>query len=150
MVSIGDSVASVVELWADEPQRLEFVEFLIRLRLTLSLTSPFVITSNDQFRLFNTLGSDKIQLNEQSGDKFFASATTVPMEKWFCYEWHVTPNSASVYVDGKQLTDATPTGWNISNAQSLQIGYQRFQAGTSAGEIWIDDVAINTAQIGCQ
>jgi hypothetical protein len=109
-----------------------------------------VITQGDQFRLFNTLGSDKIQLNEQSGDKFFASATTVPMEKWFCYEWHVTPNSASVYVDGKQLTDATPTGWNIMNAQSLQIGYQRFQAGPSAGEIWIDDVAIHTAQIGCQ
>lgn len=109
-----------------------------------------VITQSDQFRLFNTLGSDKIQLNEQSGDKFFASATTVPMEKWFCFEWHVTQNSASVYVDGKQLTDATPTGWNITNAQSLQIGYQRFQAGPSAGDIWIDDVAINTSQIGCQ
>jgi len=109
-----------------------------------------VITQGDQFRLFNTLGNDKIQLNEQSGDKFFASATTVPMEKWFCYEWHVTATSASVFVDGKELTDAKPTGWNIQNAQSLQIGYQRFQAGPSAGEIWIDDVAINTAQIGCQ
>jgi hypothetical protein len=108
------------------------------------------ITQGDQFRFFNTLGSDKIQLNEQSGDKFFASATTVPMEKWFCFEWHVTPTSASDYVDGKQLTDAMPTGWNIMNGQSLQIGYQRFQAGPSAGEIWIDDVAINTAQIGCQ
>ncbi|MEP7050753.1 MAG: LamG-like jellyroll fold domain-containing protein [Pseudomonadota bacterium] len=109
-----------------------------------------VITSGDQFRLLNTLGSDTFRLNEQNGDKFFASATTIPMEKWFCYEWHVTATSASVYVDGKELTDASPTGWKITGAQSLQIGYQRFQKGPSAGEIWLDDIAINTAQIGCQ
>jgi len=109
-----------------------------------------LVQGGDQFRLLNTLGSDKIQLNEQNGDKFFPSSTTVPMEKWFCYEWHVTATSAAVYLDGKQLTDATPTGWSVNNAQSLQIGYQRFQAGPSAGEIWLDDVAVSDKQIGCQ
>lgn len=109
-----------------------------------------LVQGGDQFRLLNTLGSNAAQLNEQNGDKFFASKTTIPMETWFCYEWHVTATSASVYLDGKELTDAAPSGWKISNAQTLQIGYQRFQAGPSAGEIWLDDIAINDEQIGCQ
>lgn len=75
----------------------------------------------------------------------------MPLEKWFCYEWHVTPTSASVFVDGKELTDAKATGWTIANATSLQIGYERFQPGMgTGGELWLDDIAINTAQIGCQ
>jgi hypothetical protein len=109
-----------------------------------------LVQGGDQFRFLNTLGSNAIQTNEQNGDKFFASKSTVPMETWFCYEWHVTPTSAAVYLDGKELTDAAPTGWKISNAQTLQIGYQRFQSGPSMGEIWLDDIAVNDKQIGCQ
>ncbi len=108
-----------------------------------------LVQGGDQFRLLNTLGSNAVRTNEQNGDMFFASKTNIPMETWFCYEWHVTATSASVYMDGKELTDAAPTGWKISNAQTLQIGYQRFQDGTSAGEIWLDDIAINDKQIGC-
>ena len=39
-------------------------------------------------------------------------------------------------------------GGEVSGATSLQIGYERFQAAKTAGEIWIDDVAIGTSQIG--
>jgi hypothetical protein len=31
---------------------------------------------------------------------------------------------------------------------SLVLGFERFGGG-QAGDIWIDDVAINTAQVGC-
>jgi hypothetical protein len=106
-----------------------------------------VNASGNQFRLFNTLGSDTIQLNDQKGDKFTALASQVPMDTWFCYEWHMTPTETTVYVDGVQ--DPAAPGWMVSGATSLQIGYQRFQSGPSTGEIWIDDVAINTSQIGC-
>lgn len=109
-----------------------------------------LVQGGDQFRLLNTLGSNVVRTNEQNGDAFFASKTNIPMETWFCYEWHVTPTSAAVYLDGKELTDAAPTGWKISNAQTLQIGYQRFQTGPSTGEIWLDDIAVNDKQIGCQ
>lgn len=106
-------------------------------------------SAQDQLRLLNTLGSAKIQLNLRSNDQFKASATTIPMDTWFCYEWHVAPNSVNVFVDGKALTDAMAT-WSTANLTSLRIGYERFQTGTAAGEIWIDDVAINSTQIGCQ
>lgn len=109
-----------------------------------------VVTPTDQFRLFNILSNTKIALHDQKNDQFFTSATTVPMETWFCFEWHVTTSSVHVYLDGNQLTDLNPTAWSITNAQSLQIGYQRLSPGVSAGEMWVDDVAVDSAQIGCQ
>jgi hypothetical protein len=105
---------------------------------------------NDQIRILNMLGnSAKVQQNLQSSDKFTSSATLIPMEKWFCYEWHANTSGVHVYLDGTELADAAAT-WSGSGGTSLTIGYQRFQTGTAAGEIWIDDVAINTAQVGCK
>lgn len=103
----------------------------------------------DQIRILNTLGSAKVQQNLQSTDVFKTSATTIPMETWFCYEWHANASGVHVYMDGKEMTDAAAT-WSAAAATSLTIGYQRFQAGTAAGEIWIDDVAVNTTQVGCK
>jgi hypothetical protein len=104
----------------------------------------------DQVRILNMLGnSAQVRQNLQSSDVFKASTTTIPMEKWFCYEWHANASGVHVYLDGTELTDAAAT-WSGATGTSLLIGYQRFQAGTAAGEIWIDDVAINTAQIGCK
>ena len=105
-----------------------------------------VNVSGNQFRLFNTLGSTKIQLNDQKADKFTALTQSITMEKWFCYEWHMTPTTTTAYVDGQQ---GGMVSWAVSGATSLQIGYERFQAAKTAGEIWIDDVAIGTSQIGC-
>jgi hypothetical protein len=109
-----------------------------------------VNVQGDQYRLFNTLGTDTFRTNEQKGDAFYDSGTKIPMETWFCFEWHIAASGASIYLDGMEMTKAKPTGWTVPSMSSLQIGYQRFQAGTSAGEIWLDDIAINTTQIGCQ
>jgi hypothetical protein len=109
-----------------------------------------VAGQGNQFRLFNTLGTDTFRTNDQKVDMFFDSGTKIPMETWFCFEWHLTANSASIYLDGTEMPKAAPTGWTVTGTTSLQIGYQRFQAGTTAGEIWLDDIAINTTQIGCQ
>ena len=38
----------------------------------------------------------------------------------------------------------------ITGGTSLSLGYTRFATGTAAGELWIDDVAVNDKQIGCQ
>jgi hypothetical protein len=105
---------------------------------------------NDQVRILNMLGnSAKVQQNLQSTDKFTSSATVIPMEKWFCYEWHANASGVHVFMDGMEMTDAAAT-WSGAGGTSLTIGFQRFQAGTGAGEMWIDDVAINTAQVGCK
>jgi hypothetical protein len=109
----------------------------------------YVAVPGDQLRLFNRLGtSEAIQVNFQKTDKFYASKTTVPQEKWFCYEWHVSTSATHIYKDGMELTDvgAVP---GVTGATGLSLGYQRFATGTAAADLWIDDVAVDTAQIGC-
>jgi hypothetical protein len=100
-----------------------------------------------QLRLLNRLGSDPIQVNLQSTDKFYASKTTVPLATWFCYEWHVTATATQIFKDGTELTDIMAPG--ATGATALSIGYQRFQAGAGANDLWIDDVAVDSKQIGC-
>jgi hypothetical protein len=107
----------------------------------------YVALSGDQLRLLNRLGSDAIQVNFQKTDQFYASKTTVPQQTWFCYEWHVTTSATTIYKDGVQLTDIKAPG--ITGGTSLSLGFQRFATATAAADLWIDDVAVNTSQIGC-
>lgn len=103
----------------------------------------------DQLRLLNRLGnSSAAQVNFQRTDMFYASRTMIPMDTWFCYEWHVSAADVHVYMNGQALTDVV-VPVSIANPTALLLGFQRFQAGPSAGEIWIDDVAVNASQIGC-
>lgn len=105
----------------------------------------------DQLRLLNRLGSnDNAQVNFQGqGDPFFDTGTKIPMETWFCYEWHVTTSAVNVFFDGKAQTTSKPIQ-GISGATSLSVGFKRYAAGGGDGEIWIDDVAVNDKQLGCQ
>ena len=107
------------------------------------------LPGGDQLRLLNRLGSSEaIQVNVQSTDKFYASKTTITEETWFCYEWHVTGSATQIFKDGVELTDIKAPG--ATGATSFNIGFQRFQTGTAAGDLWIDDVAINSTQVGCK
>lgn len=105
--------------------------------------------SGDQLRLLNRLGSDNAQVNFQKSDKFYNTNFKIPMETWFCYEWHVTTSAVNIYIDGKAQT-TNPAIPGITGGTSLSLGYNRFATGTAAGELWIDDVAVNDKQIGCQ
>ena len=107
----------------------------------------YVNFPGDQLRLLNRLGSDSIQVNFQKSDQFYSSKTTVPQTTWFCYEWHVTTSATTIYKDGTQLTDIKAPG--ITGGTQFGIGFQRFATASAAADLWIDDVAIGTAQIGC-
>jgi hypothetical protein len=112
-------------------------------QMFIALNAP-----SNQIRMLNEIGSTKLQLNLKSTDQSKASATVVPLQTWFCYEFHIAPNSVNVYIKSQELTDVAAT-FPSTGSTSLAFGYQRFQAGTAAGEIWIDDIAINTTQVGC-
>lgn len=107
----------------------------------------YVTLPGDQLRLLNRLGSDAIQVNFQKSDQFYASKTTVPQTTWFCYEWHVTASATTIYKDGTQLTDIKAPG--ITGGTALSLGFQRFATASGAADLWIDDVAVNPTQIGC-
>ena len=70
------------------------------------------------------------------------------MGTWFCYEWHGTPTEVHVFLDGKELTDVGET-WSEPTFVALVLGIERFGGGMP-GDIWIDDVAISSTQVGCQ
>jgi hypothetical protein len=101
----------------------------------------------EQVRLLNNTGGGNIVTNRRSDDMSKGSATKIPMSTWFCYEWHETPNKLSIYLNGKELTDVDEN-WVEPTFVAFVLGFERFGGGT-AGDIWIDDVAVNSAQIGC-
>jgi hypothetical protein len=101
----------------------------------------------DQLRILNRLGSDAIVVNVQSTDNLYTSKTTIPQQTWFCYEWHVTTSATTVYKDGTQLTDVKAPG--ATGGTALSFGFQRFATASGAADLWIDDIAVNSTQIGC-
>jgi hypothetical protein len=105
-------------------------------------------SSSDQVRALNEMGSGEYATNLKSSDKLNDSKTKVPQDTWFCYEWHQSPTALHVYADGKEITDAAAT-WSIASISSLQIGEMRFQSGTGTADVYYDDIALGTSQIGC-
>jgi hypothetical protein len=103
--------------------------------------------AGDQVRYLNNLGGGRISTNRRAGDMGKTSSTAIPMGSWFCYEVHQTPTTVHIYLEGKELTDVA-TMYAEPTYVSLVLGFERFGGG-APGDIWIDDVAINSAQIGC-
>jgi hypothetical protein len=103
--------------------------------------------ANEQVRVLNDLGSGKIATNRRSDDQSKQSSQAYPMGTWACYEWHETPTGLHVYLQGKELLDADET-WTEAPLTDLRIGFERFDMGTG-GDIYIDDVAVSSSQIGC-
>ncbi len=104
--------------------------------------------TGEQVRFLNNIGSGKISTNRRSDDKTKQSTTSIPMGSWFCYEWHETPTQLHIYLDGTELTDVGET-WDEPTFVALVLGIERFSGGAT-GDVWIDDVAINSAQVGCK
>ena len=99
-------------------------------------------------RPVNTQGTN-LALNLESTDAGTNSNIKMPMGSWACYEWQITGiggnGTFSAYVDGMKI--GTQNG-AIPNLMRQRIGFQRYAGGT-AGEMWIDDVAIGPNRIGC-
>jgi hypothetical protein len=102
---------------------------------------------NDEVRVSGTQGN-KLVTNLQSTDKSYGSSVMLPQGKWSCYEWHLQPNDLKLYLDGAEVKGTEAT-WASPTVNKLRIGFQRWEAGP-VGDMWIDDVAVNDTQIGCQ
>jgi hypothetical protein len=108
---------------------------------------------------FDAKGSMGLNLESSDGSK--NSSTTLSMGKWVCYEWQITGIGGSgdftTWVDGVPMpagkvangvTATTPLTGTIPALTRQRIGIQRYDGG-SAGEMWIDDVAIGDTRINC-
>jgi hypothetical protein len=99
----------------------------------------------------------------KASDCWQHSQTKMPEGKWACMEWYFegATNTQKFWLDGKAIDDLTVVGqgqgcvsqgtegkWIFPTFERLQLGWESYQTD-DAREIWIDDVAIGTTQIGC-
>jgi hypothetical protein len=101
--------------------------------------------ASEQDRILNVINGH-LATNRRSDDMGKVSNVAPPMGKWACYEWHITPTDLHVYLEGTELPVAVM--WAEPTLSLLRIGFERFTMG-SAGDVWIDDVALDGGQIGC-
>lgn len=83
-------------------------------------------------------------------------------DRWQCVEWQLdaTDNRVQVWIDGdlqEELTVDTETAGGADvpfvfpDFGEVKVGWQLYQGGTTPAEfdLWLDDVAFGTEQIGC-
>jgi hypothetical protein len=84
----------------------------------------------------------------------------VPLNQWICIEWlhKGDTNETRFYWDGVEhpslSTSATVHGGNsnpflLPQFTNVWIGWQEYQTTTESFELWIDEIAIDSARIGC-
>ena len=89
------------------------------------------------------------------------SAPTVE-DRWQCveFEWSAPDNRVSLWFDGVAQPDLTVTGsehggadtdFVLPTADTVKIGWQLYQGGTTPGEfdVQVDDIALTADRIGC-
>jgi hypothetical protein len=130
--------------------------------------------TNDSGDDLRTGGQDQILMwNRQSDDATLpalspagtALSVAPPQNQWFCLEFMVDEAQGfmSTWVDGTEVEglhlDGTPTpdvdqqwitqkpGWKPSLA-TFQLGWESYSGSDMT--LWIDDVALSPARIGCQ
>jgi hypothetical protein len=121
------------------------------------------------YRYGGQINGDQLMANYDtkptSSDCAQRSTTKVPQSKWTCVEWRFDGKLKELdfWLDGtlnqalSVRQKANNTGvcqnqawsgvWEPPTFSSIGIGFQHYQQ--APGELWIDDFAIDTKQIGC-
>ncbi|HVR63647.1 MAG TPA: hypothetical protein VMU50_17220, partial [Polyangia bacterium] len=85
--------------------------------------------------------------------------TPLALKTWYCLEWFIdaTNQQARYWLDGTQRPGLDWNGPIAGQPQftlpaefkSLAVGMRVFQVSTQNFELYIDDVALDTKQVGC-
>lgn len=131
----------------------------------MTLEDPMNTTTSGQFHLAGgSRGVLSAQI-QQPSDKYKpamvqAQANAVPGSilypfkpvAWQCWEWHTTAqNTMDFYVNGAPYTLMSVTAadkWTLPIFKKLSVGFFQFSS-TPAAEFWVDELAVDTARIGC-
>jgi hypothetical protein len=85
----------------------------------------------------------------------------MPVQRWVCVEWQFdgTNNAARFWLDGTEVTDLAITDprsgcggtWTAPVFERVDLGWYNVQTENGMPmDLWVDDVAIDSARVGCQ
>jgi hypothetical protein len=85
------------------------------------------------------------------------AAQKAPVNRWACWEWEIrgATNEMTLSIDDKPVPSFTITqamGWMAPAAAPLTFGYDSAhpEPNHPAGfDLWVDEIAVNSAKIGC-
>ncbi len=96
----------------------------------------------------------KVQLTfyPPSGENPVGYATSIPLSKWTCMEWHMSTASPQIelFADGASLASYAYSGaLTVPAFAAIKLGVETHSTNTSADDVYFDDVALDAARIGC-
>jgi hypothetical protein len=95
--------------------------------------------------------SGKVAINVAPPDNGPSANIALPEGAWHCFEWEISGigrnGSVALYMDGTSL--ATDMGTAIAAIGEMRIGCERYNAGTTTGDMYLDDYAIGPSRMGC-
>ena len=95
--------------------------------------------------------SGKVAINVAPPDNGPSANIALPEGAWHCFEWEISGiggnGSVALYMDGTSL--ATDMGTAIAAIGEMRIGYEHYNAGTTTGDMYLDDYAIGPSRMGC-
>jgi hypothetical protein len=112
--------------------------------------TPFT-QAGEMMRPLNDMGGGTVAMNIRSTDAVADSGKMIPMGTWNCYEWHETATQVDLYLDSTKIATAMGGRWNGlgANFSAMVLGVESYGPGKPA-DVWIDDVAVDTTQVGCK
>jgi hypothetical protein len=92
------------------------------------------------------------------GDYADRSATTMPLDRWTCFEWNFdgTKSEYHFFLDGNELTDMAITqthtpGWTAPQFAYIEMGLHLYHDLTDVPTLdaWYDEFALDGKRVGC-
>jgi hypothetical protein len=86
------------------------------------------------------------------GEEKPVGGSDLPMGKWWCLEFEIddTPGSIIAWTDGAEGARLTTTDDGlVGPMKERSIGFKTFATTTSAYDVYVDDLALDTKRINC-
>jgi hypothetical protein len=92
-----------------------------------------------------------IQNHYSKSDDSVDTKMLPPFDTWFCLEYELDSAAGNVkaYLNDSEITDLRHSGWPAASIDQLMFGVDRYGSFPVAEDIWFDDVAVDSAKIGC-
>jgi hypothetical protein len=124
-------------------------------------------TGTEEVRVVDTVedpnGKNQFLYNVQPNGAEFGTGSPYDYmydDAWHCAEWHIdgADQSYHFFLDGNEITKIAlmngannfkNTGIPPQGFQSIEVGWYNYQSSPPGFVAWIDEVAVDTARIGC-